>query len=522
MGIRTVGGSARHWRDRRALASLLRLAVYVVPILASMGAGLLVGHLLRPNAPVGIVLEVAWCLPVLAAAVGALLVTEWLARRLLPLAVLLELSLLFPERAPSRFQVALRSGSLRNLPERLADAQRAGAVDDPTRAAETILSLVACLGAHHRASRRHSERVRAYTELLAEELDLSDRDRHRLRWAALLHDVGKIHVDVALLDNPGPLDDAGWDVLRRHPTEGSKLLAPLWDWLGPFAPTVEQHHERWDGEGYPHRLKGDEICLGARMVAVADTFETMTSGRSYQKPVNQQAARERLTQLAGTQFDPAMVRAFMAISLARLRWAMGPLGVLGESPVLAALLRAPAAALAGTVHVATAGAALAATAATVGIATPHAAHGPAVVPAAGRAPGAHASRHTGSPAPAGSGQGDQASPTTSTTGSGSGGQGGAGASGAGVADDLDLPSGATATAASTTTSTTNLLTPLVTVTGTSTTSVTTTTVPAPTVGVPPVTAPSVSVPTGTTPPPVTPPVKVPPSSAPPSTTLPTP
>src|SRR5439155_783874 len=83
--------------------------------------------------------------------------------------------------------------------------------------------------------------------------DLSDRDRHRLRWAALLHDVGKIHVDVALLDNPGPLDDAGWDVLRRHPTEGSKLLAPLWDWLGPFAPTVEQHHERWDGEGYPHR-----------------------------------------------------------------------------------------------------------------------------------------------------------------------------------------------------------------------------------------------------------------------------
>src|SRR5439155_8965827 len=131
----------------------------------------------------------------------------------------------------------------------------------------------------------------------------------------------------------------------------------LWDWLGPFTPPVEQHHERWDGGGYPHRLEGEEICQGARIVAVTHSFETMTAGRTYQPPMTQVAARERLAELAGTQFDPAMVRAFMGISLGRLRWAMGPLAVLSESPILASLARLAPQMLAAVAQTGTAAAA---------------------------------------------------------------------------------------------------------------------------------------------------------------------
>ena len=331
-----------HWRDRPVLAALVRGVATIAPLAAGIGLGLVVGIALpAPKSPFTFV---AWWALVLAVSVLGVRVADRLARRLLPLAVLLELSLLFPEQAPSRFKVALTGGSTKHLHEQLAAAERAGVEGDTTQAAEAILSLVAVLGAHHRPSRKHSERVRAYTELLAEELDLPERDRHRLRWAALLHDVGKVHVPLTVLEGSGALSDEAWKVIQRHPRDGGRLIAPLWDWLGPWAPTVEQHHERFDGGGYPAGLKGNDICLGARMVAVADSFEAMTAKRSYQEAMSLEAARERLTVLAGSQLDPVAVRAFMGISIKRLKWAYGPLAWLVEAPVLATLSNvAPAA-----------------------------------------------------------------------------------------------------------------------------------------------------------------------------------
>ena len=157
-------------------------------------------------------------------------------------------------------------------------------------------------------------------------------DRDRLRWSALLHDIGKMTVHPDLLNKTGELTDEDWATLRRHPLEGRRLIAPLHAWLGEWALTVEQHHENFDGTGYPFGLAGNEISLGARIVAVADSFEVMTSSRSYKSASSPSEARNELTRCAGTQFDPAVVRAFLNVSLGRLRWIIGPLSWLFDVP----------------------------------------------------------------------------------------------------------------------------------------------------------------------------------------------
>jgi hypothetical protein len=169
---------------------------------------------------------------------------------------------------------------------------------------------------------------------------LGRRDRELLRWAALLHDVGKLKVPAPTLERTGLLTDADWHELRRHPVEGARLIAPLRAWLGPWSSTVVQHHERWDGTGYPGGLAGIHISLGARIVAVADAFETMTAASSGARPAVAAEAREELTRCAGRQFDPVVVRAFLRISIGRLRWVMGPMAWLAEQPFLGGVQQA--------------------------------------------------------------------------------------------------------------------------------------------------------------------------------------
>jgi hypothetical protein len=169
--------------------------------------------------------------------------------------------------------------------------------------------------------------------MLTEELKLPEEARVRLRWAALLHDIGKLAVPGTVLNGGRDLAADAWEALRRHPIEGEKLAGALLPWLGEWGTCVREHHERWDGSGYPHGLKGTQISLGARIVAVADAYEVMTSNRSYQRSISPAAAREELARCAGTDFDPMVVRAFLAISLGRLRGVLGPLGVLPALPV---------------------------------------------------------------------------------------------------------------------------------------------------------------------------------------------
>ena len=322
-------GAEERWHDRPVLAVILRLAVVAAPFAASVTAAwLMAGSLATPE---GAGERVLWWAGVLAASLGALVVFDRAARRLLPLAALLELSLIFPDRAPSRFGVALRSGSTKRLQAREVEALRRGD-QEPADAARTILALAASLGVHDRDTRGHSERVRAYADLIGAELGLDPDDRDRLRWAALLHDLGKVTIPAHTLNTDRALTGEDWEALKRHPIEGARLAEPLRAWLGEWALAIEQHHERFDGTGYPYGLKGDELSLAARIVAVADSYDAMTSARSYMPAISAASARQELAAQAGSHFDPVVVRAFLSISLGRLRWVMGPLAFLAVAP----------------------------------------------------------------------------------------------------------------------------------------------------------------------------------------------
>jgi len=126
-------------------------------------------------------------------------------------------------------------------------------------------------------------------------------------------------------------------VLHRHPEEGARLVAPLLPWLAEWGLAVEQHHERFDGTGYPRGLRGHEIALAARIVSVADVYEVMTAPRPYKRPMSVTAAREELVRVAGTQLDPAIVRAFLNISVGRLWRTIGFGAWIGQMPTLARL-----------------------------------------------------------------------------------------------------------------------------------------------------------------------------------------
>ena len=131
--------------------------------------------------------------------------------------------------------------------------------DDLALAAEQILALAASLSAHDRLTRGHSERVRALTDLIAIELDLPLADRDRLRWSALLHDVGKLTVHPHVLNKAEKLDEAEWAQLKNHPLEGARLTRHLAGWLGEWANTIAEHHEKFDGTGYPLALHASQI-----------------------------------------------------------------------------------------------------------------------------------------------------------------------------------------------------------------------------------------------------------------------
>ncbi|HXR55079.1 MAG TPA: HD-GYP domain-containing protein, partial [Acidimicrobiales bacterium] len=321
------GHEADRWTDRRVLAAALGLTVAVLPVAGSVAAVVLVERLIAaPDSVVGFGI---WWLGTLAFCALVFLATERVARRALPLAVLLKMGMAFPGRAPKRLAVARRAGSVRDLHRRVEEARTRGLADEPTVAAEKIVTLAATLSAHDRTTRGHAERVRALTDMIAEELHLPPVHRDRLRWSSLLHDIGKLAVHPDILNKEGTLSDEEWEIIRRHPLEGARLTAPIAGWLGDWANTIAEHHERFDGRGYPYGIAGRRISLGGRVVAVADSYDVMTSMRSYKRPMAPDAARQELAACAGTQFDPDVVRAFLAVSVWRLR-AAAPISWFGS------------------------------------------------------------------------------------------------------------------------------------------------------------------------------------------------
>lgn len=177
----------------------------------------------------------------------------------------------------------------------------------------TLSSLVAALDTRDRETEGHSKRVVTYTLALAEKMNVPPELRQDISRGAMLHDIGKIGVPDAILHKTGQLGEGEWAIVRKHPEWGKQILEGIRFLEGP-AQMVLSHHERWDGSGYPLGLKGEEIPLGARIFAVVDAFDAMTSYRPYRTPETYQKARAEIRAGRGTQFDPAVVDAFLTFS----------------------------------------------------------------------------------------------------------------------------------------------------------------------------------------------------------------
>ncbi|HYP47007.1 MAG TPA: diguanylate cyclase [Thermoleophilaceae bacterium] len=188
-------------------------------------------------------------------------------------------------------------------------AQKGGRTSSATRQTRDV--LLSTLGEQQPELRDHLRDVADLALTVGRELGLSPEQLDELARAAELHDIGKVAIPDAILSKPGALDEDEWVFMRRHTLIGERILsaAPA---LRPVAKLVRSSHERWDGGGYPDALQGEEIELGARIVAVCDAYEAMTADRAYRPGLPQQEALAELARCAGTQFDPAVVRVFVA------------------------------------------------------------------------------------------------------------------------------------------------------------------------------------------------------------------
>ncbi len=176
----------------------------------------------------------------------------------------------------------------------------------------TVYTLAATLRLRDAETQGHSDRVVRYSQLLGREFDLTPDEMKSLEWGSLLHDIGKIGIPDAVLRKPGCLTKAEWTTMREHPLLGLQILRGL-DFLRGAGLVVVQHHERWDGKGYPFGLRGIEVVRNARIFAVADAYDAMTSNRVYHSSKTFEAASAELQRTAGQQFDPEVVEAFVKI-----------------------------------------------------------------------------------------------------------------------------------------------------------------------------------------------------------------
>jgi response regulator RpfG family c-di-GMP phosphodiesterase len=203
-------------------------------------------------------------------------------------------------------EVQRQNGQLREINLRLEEMVR-------HRTQALLEGLIAALDYRDAETQWHSRRVSLYARRLAQAMGIHEPELTTIEHGALLHDIGKIGVRDRVLLKPGPLDKEEWTEMKRHPELGWALLQRV-DYLRPASTIVLQHQEKWDGSGYPSGLKAEEIVVGARIFHVVDTLDAMTSDRPYRKARPFLDARSEISRCSGTQFDPRVTEAFLAVA----------------------------------------------------------------------------------------------------------------------------------------------------------------------------------------------------------------
>jgi HD domain len=307
-----------YWKPSRSSAIALRVGSAVMS-LALPALTLFAARDLWDEPSTGPTLFVWW------AGIGALctvafVLAERVGRRAGILADLMQMELAFPGPPPRRLVVTKQVSELLTAPDGVARAL-VGAGADPASAPGTIIAIASAhssgrgrssSGTSGRTTRRHLRRVMEMTDSVAQVLSVPDADRDRLRWAALLHGVGaEPDPGSGSRDASGsrPADASDGSA---HPLEPAQIAQPLTAWLGQWALAIAQHHERFDGGGHPAGLRGEQISLGGRILAVTDAFDVMTTSAPGRPALSEEAARSELAGGAGSRFDPVVVRAFLA------------------------------------------------------------------------------------------------------------------------------------------------------------------------------------------------------------------
>lgn len=217
-------------------------------------------------------------------------------------------------RDPMSDQIRLMT----TIADMAGNAIRRAALHDEMEEAylQMVLALSNAIDAKDTYTGGHGERLTELAEAVAREMGCSDAECDVVKWGALLHDIGKIGVPDRVLQKPGPLDPADWEEMKRHPEIGARIVEPI-KRLRDVAPIIHFHQEKWDGSGYPAGLKGTEIPLGARILAVVDAYGAITDDRVYRKGRSHEEALAELRRSAGTHFDPQVVDALIRVFEAR-------------------------------------------------------------------------------------------------------------------------------------------------------------------------------------------------------------
>ena len=178
------------------------------------------------------------------------------------------------------------------------------------------IALVKALESYDPYMKGHSERVAQYSTNLAERLHFEKSMIRKIYWAGLVHDIGKIIVPCSILNKAGKLTEEEYEIVKKHALKGYEILLEV-EGMDEIAKIVKHHHERWDGRGYPDGLKGEQIPIESRNIALSDAFDAMTSARPYRDPLSVEEALNEIIENKGTQFDPNLADVFVQMIMTR-------------------------------------------------------------------------------------------------------------------------------------------------------------------------------------------------------------